>query len=220
MTAVRRIGIAVVRHADLVLVGTRPDNVPLAGYSEFPGGKCEIDELPVACAVRECFEETGLAVEPASQLATIPWSYPHGDVELHFWLCHCVGIDREAAPPTPAPAFRWLPRKQLQAHAFPPANASVIEQLLVDTPAAEAVWSITVRFFAAAQEAAGTDTWQLTVPPGCLLEAVQDRVLHQYPNLQKFASSLLWALNNHYADSSGQLHDNAVVACFPPVSGG
>jgi 8-oxo-dGTP pyrophosphatase MutT (NUDIX family) len=50
----------VVESAGRILVGLRPAGVPLAGLSEFPGGKCEADETPRSCAVRECREETGL----------------------------------------------------------------------------------------------------------------------------------------------------------------
>ncbi|MFM7057403.1 MAG: NUDIX domain-containing protein [Planctomycetota bacterium] len=220
MTAVRRIGIAVVRHGDLFLVGTRPHHVPLPGYSEFPGGKCEIDELPIACAVRECLEETGIAVEPVSHLATLPWSYPHGDVELHFWLCHCLEVAHDATPPTPAQPFRWLSATDLKVECFPPANATVVRQLQLKPSPAEPRFNITVRFFAAAKELIGTDTWQCSVESGCRLGSVQTAVLQQHPTLQKLAPSLLWAVDHHYADSTEQLHDGAIVACFPPVSGG
>ena len=54
MSSATRIGIAVVESAGQVLVGLRPEGVPLAGMAEFPGGKCEQDETPRSCAVREC----------------------------------------------------------------------------------------------------------------------------------------------------------------------
>ena len=55
MTAdIKRIGIAVVEHAGRYLVGIRGPDVPLAGYAEFPGGKCLPNESPEDCAVREC----------------------------------------------------------------------------------------------------------------------------------------------------------------------
>ena len=50
----KRIGIAVVEHEGRYLVGTRGPDGPLAGYAEFPGGKCLPDELPEMCAIREC----------------------------------------------------------------------------------------------------------------------------------------------------------------------
>jgi len=220
MVSVRRIGIAVVQQGDCFLVGTRPAGSALAGCAEFPGGKCEPDELPGACAVRECFEEAGLTVELVSQLATIPWSYPHGDVELHFWLCRCVGITEAAAPPLPLTPFRWIPRKQLQSESFPPANAAMIEQLSMGVPEGSASWSVTVRFFAASRDAVGADAIQLSLPPGSLLSSVQSLVLERHGSLGKSASSLLWAVDNQYAAGTAQLRDGSVIACFPPVSGG
>ena len=113
------IGIAVVERSDAYLVGIRPDGVPLAGYAEFPGGKCEAGETPEACAVRECREETGLAVEPGELLERRTWDYPHGRVELSFVLCRPVG-DAE-----PKGTVRWVPRADLAGLRFPEANAAV-----------------------------------------------------------------------------------------------
>jgi mutator protein MutT len=124
---VKRIGIAVVESAGSYLVGLRAPGTALAGMSEFPGGKCEADETPQACAVRECLEETGLAVIPRLQLGTVPWDYPHGAVELHFWLCSPA----HDLPPqlSPTPPFRWVPAGELQALTFPPANQQVLNLL-------------------------------------------------------------------------------------------
>src|SRR5947209_7478611 len=58
-----QIAIAVVEQDGRFLVGRRPAGVPLAGLSEFPGGKIEPQETAEAAAVRECFEETGIVVE-------------------------------------------------------------------------------------------------------------------------------------------------------------
>ena len=46
-----RVGIAVVEHANQYLVGVRGPIGPLAGYDEFPGGKCIANETAAACAV-------------------------------------------------------------------------------------------------------------------------------------------------------------------------
>ncbi|MEN9557562.1 MAG: pyrophosphohydrolase [Planctomycetota bacterium] len=122
------IGIAVVWSQDHVLVGLRAHNTVLAGMSEFPGGKCELDETPRSCAVRECQEETGLVVIPVKQLATVLWKYPHGDVELHFWKCQLA----PDLPPlaTPSSPFRWVTPQEASQLAFPPANQSVLQTLL------------------------------------------------------------------------------------------
>ena len=118
-----RIGIAIVEHEDRFLVGVRGDDSPLAGKAEFPGGKCLVDESAADCAVRECLEETGLKVRPVRLLEKTVYEYPHGRVELHFWLC-------EAADPLTISdnhqGFRWVPREELKSRDFPDANGQVI----------------------------------------------------------------------------------------------
>ncbi|MEZ6042858.1 MAG: (deoxy)nucleoside triphosphate pyrophosphohydrolase [Planctomycetaceae bacterium] len=128
MTSMTRIGIAVVESAGLVLVGRRPEGLPLAGFSEFPGGKCESDETPRSCAVRECREETGLLVIPREHLATVEHSYAHGDVQLHFWRCVLSpGLPDNARP---TPPFRWATYDELRTLNFPEANRTVLDAML------------------------------------------------------------------------------------------
>jgi len=126
MTSPQRIGIAVVEHAGRYLVGIRPNGVPLAGYAEFPGGKCHAGEPTDICAVRECREETGLAVTPVRLLQEVTHTYPHGTVELAFWLCGPVD-DAVAAEHQ---GYRWVTAGQLAELRFPDANAAVIALLL------------------------------------------------------------------------------------------
>lgn len=124
----KRIGIAVVESAGRILVGLRPAGVPLSGLSEFPGGKCEADETPRSCAVRECREETGLLIVPREHLATIEHTYAHGDVELHFWRCGLSpGLPDQAPATFP---FRWVTFEELATLEFPEANKTVLVQLL------------------------------------------------------------------------------------------
>lgn len=120
------IGVAVVERDGSYLVGVRPEGVPLAGCAEFPGGKCERGETPEACAVRECFEEAGLIVEPVRRLERRTWDYPHGRVELSFVLCRPTD---DAEPKEP---FRWVPRADLARLRFPEANAAVLASLTGD----------------------------------------------------------------------------------------
>ena len=56
----KTIGIAVVEHQGSYLIGIRPAGASLAGFAEFPGGKCEAGEEPAAAAVRECLDGTDL----------------------------------------------------------------------------------------------------------------------------------------------------------------
>lgn len=123
---IARIGIAVVEQDNCFLVGVRPEGVPLAGYAEFPGGKCGPNEPPRECAVRECHEETGLEVIADELLMTCRHAYPHGDVELHFWRCQPMSSVGESLP---TGTFRWTPRSLLNDLRFPDANAAVLKML-------------------------------------------------------------------------------------------
>lgn len=124
--AAQQIGIAIVVRGMQVLVGVRAENQVLAGKAEFPGGKCEANESPEDCSVRECLEETNLAVEAVSLLERKSFCYPHGEVDLHFWLCR---LKSESTSATPANGFRWIDLELLTDLEFPEANGSVIARL-------------------------------------------------------------------------------------------
>jgi len=125
------IAIAVVEHENRFLIGQRPTGVPLAGLWEFPGGKIEPGETPEAAAVRECLEETGLAVEPLFAYPTQQHEYVHGSVELHFIACRSL-TERPLAPREP---FRWVARAELASCEFPAGNRRLLELLTKATSA-------------------------------------------------------------------------------------
>jgi 8-oxo-dGTP diphosphatase len=120
------IAIAVVQHEGCFLIGQRPEGVPLAGLWEFPGGKIRPGETPEAAAVRECLEETSLAVQPLFRYPERVEPYDHGQVQLHFIAC------RLGEPPTSIvkPPFRWVARHQLGEFEFPSGNAGLLKVLL------------------------------------------------------------------------------------------
>jgi len=128
MAAPVRVAISVVECAGHVLVGTRPEGVPLAGMSEFPGGKCQFDETTRACAVRECREETGLIIVPRGHLVTTTHEYDHGTLELDFWRCSLSPDLPDLAAPTEP--FRWIPFAQLASMDFPAGNTEALKQLI------------------------------------------------------------------------------------------
>jgi 8-oxo-dGTP diphosphatase len=126
MSAPKQIGIAVVEHERRYLVGIRGPGVPLAGFAEFPGGKCAAGEPAADCAQRECLEETGLQVSVERLLQRLEFEYPHGRVDLHFFLCHPLdpvgGASQQGT-------FRWVTLADLKTMQFPEANADVINLL-------------------------------------------------------------------------------------------
>ncbi|MGD9645570.1 MAG: (deoxy)nucleoside triphosphate pyrophosphohydrolase [Pirellulales bacterium] len=122
--SVTRIAVAVVENAGRYLIGRRGPDVPLAGYWEFPGGKVHADETSAAAAVRECREETGLAVRVASEYPPATHDYDYGPLEIRFFACELI----EAACQPLAP-FRWVSRDELSRYEFPAANRPLIERL-------------------------------------------------------------------------------------------
>ncbi len=121
-------GIAVVRTAGQYLVGVRPVGTDLAGYHEFPGGKCKPGETPEACAERECLEETGIIGQTVRRLLETRHVYDHGSVLLNFVLCETALTDAGELP-EPRPQFRWVDAFGLQKLRFPEGNAEVLTLL-------------------------------------------------------------------------------------------
>ncbi|MDA0282779.1 MAG: NUDIX domain-containing protein [Planctomycetota bacterium] len=127
----KQIGIAIVEHHGCYLVGARQSGQELAGYSEFPGGKCELGESVEDCVVRECREETGLNVAPVRQIDRTCHEYDHAIVDLHFWLCRVEANsdDPSLKMPLLRNNFQWKPVDELRQLSFPEANARVVELL-------------------------------------------------------------------------------------------
>ncbi len=126
-----QIGIAVVEHRGRYLVGIRPEGGPLAGFAEFPGGKCRAGETSGVCARRECLEETGLEVQAVDLLMRRTFTYPHGTFDLHFWLCH---VTSRAVVAERHKGYRWVPASELGSLKFPEANLPLVEVLSKPRP--------------------------------------------------------------------------------------
>lgn len=124
---VKRVAIGLVWREECLLVGVRPEGVPLAGYCEFPGGKCEPGEEPAAAVVREIAEETGLSVRVTRLRQCIEHDYPHGKLELSFFDCE-LDADTSTSPEPNAP-FGWRPLQEVIELPFPPANVEILTSL-------------------------------------------------------------------------------------------
>lgn len=73
--------------AGYVLLNTRPIGKSYAGYWEFPGGKIQPHETPIAALKRELMEEIKIVIKNAQLWKMETFCYPcYATVQLHFFL--------------------------------------------------------------------------------------------------------------------------------------
>ena len=80
--------------------------------------------------------------------------------------------------------------------------------------------SIRVLFFASLADIAGTR--EATVDAAAVRDvlSVFDKFAKEFPALESYRSSVLFALNSEFARPGSPVRDGDEVAFFPPVSGG
>lgn len=116
---------AVIERDGSFLVTRRPSGVHLAGYWEFPGGKCEGGESHVASLEREIAEELDTGVVVGREVFAVAHAYPDRVVELHFFDCRLTGEPRAVL----GQEVRWVRREELTSLPFPPADEELIRSL-------------------------------------------------------------------------------------------
>ena len=122
-----RVGIGLIRRGNSYLVRQRPEGAAMAGYWEFPGGKCEPGESPPEATRRECLEETGLEITLLGLRDTIEFRYPHAWVVMSFFDATVSG---DTAAPALGSGFTWKTSAELQSLRFPGANEAILRDLL------------------------------------------------------------------------------------------
>lgn len=120
----------VMRDNGRFLLARRPVGKVYAGYWEFPGGKIESGESPLAALRRELHEELGIDVEEAYPWITRDYDYPHAAVRLRFlrvtgW--HGEPHGREAQ------GLAWQSLSDISVSPLLPANVPVLRALSLPT---------------------------------------------------------------------------------------
>jgi len=108
------------------LIARRNPGVHLAGFWEFPGGKCEVGETLEECLRRELFEELGIRIDVTIPFQIIRHEYEEKTVELHFFRCQ---IETGQATAIDCAEIRWVWPHELGDFVFPPADRPIIEAL-------------------------------------------------------------------------------------------
>jgi 8-oxo-dGTP diphosphatase len=105
-----------------VLIGRRPDGKPMAGAWEFPGGKLEAAESPLAGLRRELAEELGIDVTAAEPFLEHSFRYPDRAVRLDvWWVLDYAG----RAVPREGQELRWVGAHAIEDSELLPADAPI-----------------------------------------------------------------------------------------------
>jgi molybdopterin synthase catalytic subunit len=79
---------------------------------------------------------------------------------------------------------------------------------------------VRVLFFGAARDAVGQAEVDFVLHGAPTASTAFASVLEKFPELTRFGRSLLFAVNQEYAQADREVHDGDELAVFPPVSGG
>lgn len=109
-----------------VLVACRPAGKSQAGMWEFPGGKLEPGELPLAGLVRELREELGIRVLLARHLSRYSHAYPECRVRLYVWSVMAWEGTPEGLE---SQQLQWLQPSELMARGLLPADQAIADML-------------------------------------------------------------------------------------------
>lgn len=80
--------------------------------------------------------------------------------------------------------------------------------------------TVTVKLFAAYQEAYGVSELALELPEGTRVSQLGDRILQEHPELESLRSVTRFGVNLEFVEGDRVLVEGDEVVMIPPVSGG
>lgn len=81
--------------------------------------------------------------------------------------------------------------------------------------------NITVRLFAAARDAVGRDTVEVSIdatPP--TIGRLRETLSKDHPELAEIVTHSMFAIDEEYRSDEAEIPADGTVVCIPPVSGG
>jgi 8-oxo-dGTP diphosphatase len=103
---------AIIEQDDLVLCALRSEHMSLPGKWEFPGGKLELNELPIEALIREVNEELNIEIQIIEALPIAEHAYvPEKIIQLIPYRCTIVGNEKPSA--TEHAELRWVKKDEL-----------------------------------------------------------------------------------------------------------
>ncbi|MGM0238147.1 (deoxy)nucleoside triphosphate pyrophosphohydrolase [Enterococcus sp. AZ103] len=121
---------AIIFKDNKILCAKRGPGKSLANFWEFPGGKIELDESPIAALKRELNEELqiSVSVDPEKFVST-RHEYDFGIIHLTTFICHLTTGEPKL---TEHIEIRWLSVKQLTQLEWAPADIPTVSKLIKD----------------------------------------------------------------------------------------
>jgi len=80
--------------------------------------------------------------------------------------------------------------------------------------------SVTVKLFAAYQEAYGVSELMLELPPETTVALVLDQLINEHPELNQWRNLTRFGVNLQFVEPDTTLQNGDEVVLIPPVSGG
>lgn len=80
--------------------------------------------------------------------------------------------------------------------------------------------TVTVKLFAAYQEAYGMSELAMELPEGTAVVGVLDRLIAEHPQLEQWRPLTRFGINLQFVEPDTLLKDSDEVVLIPPVSGG
>ena len=122
------VSIALINNDDHVLISKRPNNKPLSGFWEFPGGKVEKGESPANALIREVKEELNIDINNKcfAPLSFSEFDYKNFQLLLLLYVCR-----RWEGKPLPMEKneLKWVKPNMLRKFKMPPADDLLIYSL-------------------------------------------------------------------------------------------
>jgi 8-oxo-dGTP diphosphatase len=113
-----------------ILLTQRRADQPMPLLWEFPGGKVEPGEAPVAALAREIAEELGCAASVGGIDEVVFHAYPDFDLYMLVYRCVLQGEPR----PVEVAQLAWVAPGELLRYPVLPADVTIVERLAREVP--------------------------------------------------------------------------------------
>lgn len=111
-----------------ILLTQRRADQPMGLYWEFPGGKVEPGEAPVAALERELREELGCDARVGRIDEVVFHAYADFDLYMLVYACTLAGAPR----PVEVADLRWVPPAELAGYEVLPADVALVRRLAAE----------------------------------------------------------------------------------------